>query len=129
MRHLGILAHSVEGAAMDSDRYPRALARYGIDALIPDDQDCRAVDDIIFGELVHGVFSDDSRLAYAQIIDRPRARGCYAVALACTEIPLLIDAESYPVSVLDSTWLLAAAAFSVAVEDSPMPSWRGGATR
>ena len=55
-------------------------------------------------------------------------RGCDAVALACTEIPLLIDAHSSALPVLDSTRLLAAAAFDVAVGYRMMPSWRGGAT-
>jgi aspartate racemase len=36
---------------------------------------------------------------------------CDAVALACTEIPLLVDPGSSPLPTLDSTLLLARAAF------------------
>ena len=50
------------------------------------------------------------------------------MALVCTEIPLLIDAQSSPLPVLDSTRLLAAAAFDVAAGHRPLPGWRGGAT-
>jgi aspartate racemase len=48
------------------------------------------VDRIIFSELVDGVFSDTSRQTYNRVIARLADRGCDAVALACTEIPLLV---------------------------------------
>jgi len=124
-RKVGILATKY---TMDSDLYPRALARNGIDAAIPDDDDRQVVNDIIFGELVEGIFTDQSRSAYAAIIDQLRERGCDAVALACTEIPLLIGADSSALPVLDSTRLLAEAAFDVAAGHRLLPSWRGGAT-
>jgi aspartate racemase len=124
-RKVGILATKY---TMDSDLYPRALARHGIDAAVPDDDDRQVVNDIIFGELVEGVFTDQARSAYAAIIGKLRERGCDVVALACTEIPLLIGADSSPLPVLDSTWLLAEAALDVAAGRRPLPSWRGGAT-
>jgi aspartate/glutamate racemase len=67
-----------------------------------------------------------SRQAYVRVIERLAARGCDAVALVCTEIPLLVTPEVSPLPTLDSTRLLARAAFDVAVGDRPLPSWRGG---
>jgi aspartate racemase len=113
---------------MDGDVYPRSLARYGLDAVIPDEDDRQVVNGLIFGELLEGVFTDAARSAYTRIIEKLRGRGCDAVALACTEIPLLIGPEVSPLPVLDSTRLLAAAAFEVAV-GGPEPSWRGGPVR
>jgi aspartate racemase len=52
--------------------------------------------------------------------------GCDAVALVCTEIPLLITKDVSPLPILDSTRLLARAAVAAAVGDRPMPQWRGG---
>jgi aspartate/glutamate racemase len=46
----------------------------------------------------------------------------------CTEIPLLVTPEVSPLPTLDSTRLLAHAAFDVAVGDRAMPTWRGGPT-
>ena len=46
---------------------------------------------------------------------RLRDRGCDAVALACTEIPLLVRPEDSPLPTLDSTRLLAAAALREAL--------------
>jgi aspartate racemase len=106
--------------------YPGALGRRGIDWAVPEVTDRKIVDDIIFDELCLGEFRDESRDAYVKIIEKLAAEGCDAVALVCTEIPLLIGAEVSPLPILDSTRLLAAAAVEVATGDRPMPDWRGG---
>jgi len=61
-----------------------------------------------------------------RIIEKLKADGCDAVALVCTEIPLLITQDVSPLPILDSTRLLAAAAVEVAIGKRPMPEWRGG---
>jgi aspartate racemase len=106
--------------------YPGAFGRRGMDWAVPDAADRKIVDDIIFDELCLGVFTDQSRDAYVQIIDKLAAEGCDAVALVCTEIPLLITAETSPLPILDSTRLLARAAVEVAIGERPMPQWAGG---
>jgi amino-acid racemase len=113
---------------MDSDLYPRALAAQGIAAEVPDPGDRRLVNTVIFDELVNGVFTERSRAEYVRVIEGLAARGCDAVALVCTEIPLLIPPDVSPLPTLDSTRLLARAAFAVAVavERRPLPGWRGG---
>lgn len=65
-------------------------------------------------------------VCYIRVIERLRERGCDAVALVCTEIPLLITPDISPLPVLDSTRLLSRAAFEVAVGRRPVPAWRGG---
>lgn len=111
---------------MDGPIYPRALRSRGIDAAIPEQQDRETVNRIIFDELVHGVFTEPSRQQYLRIIDRLAAQGCDAVALVCTEIPLLVTPDVAPLPTLDSTRLLAHAALGVATEQVVLPSWRGG---
>jgi aspartate/glutamate racemase len=56
------------------------------------------------------------------------ADGCDAVALVCTEFPLLISPEVSPLPTLDSTDLLARAAVNTAVGDH-LPAWRGDTPR
>ena len=107
--------------------YPGALGRRLIDWAVPDEADRKVIDDIIFNQLCLGVFTDESRDAYVRIIDKLKADGCDAVALVCTEIPLLISRDVSPLPILDSTRLLAAAAVDVATGERPMPHWRGGA--
>lgn len=106
--------------------YPGAFGRRGLQWEIPDETDRKTIHDIIFDELCLGTFTDAARAAYVAIIERLKARGCDAVALVCTEIPLLITADSSPLPILDSTRLLAAAAVNVALGERPMPAWRGG---
>lgn len=106
--------------------YPGALGRRGIGWAVPEDADRKTVDDIIFGELCLGVFTDESRDAYIRIIGKLADQGCDAVALVCTEIPLLVAEEVSPLPILDSTRLLARAAVAVAIGEAPMPQWRGG---
>ncbi|MFI9238561.1 aspartate/glutamate racemase family protein [Streptomyces sp. NPDC053079] len=111
---------------MDGPVYPEALARRGIAAEVPDAADRRIVNDVIFEELLNGILSESSRREYVRIIAGLAGRGCDAVALVCTEIPLLVTPDVSPLPTLDSTRLLAGAAFDVAVGRAELPSWRGG---
>jgi aspartate racemase len=106
--------------------YPGAFGRRGIGWAIPDEADRKTVDDIIFGELCLGIFTEESRDAYVRIIAKLAEQGCDAVALVCTEIPLLITEDVSPLPILDSTRLLARAAVAVAIGERAMPEWRGG---
>jgi aspartate racemase len=111
---------------MEGPIYPRVLADRGMGSEVPEADDQATINRIIFDELVKGVFTAESRQAYVRIIDKLAARGCDAVALVCTEIPLLIPPEASPLPTLDSTRLLAGAAFEVAVGRREVPRWRGG---
>lgn len=106
--------------------YPGALGRRGIDWAIPDEADRKLIHDVIFDELCVGELKESSRDAYVAIIGKLAADGCDAVALVCTEIPLLITADVSPLPILDSTSLLAGAAVDVAIGERPLPTWRGG---
>jgi aspartate racemase len=114
------------GYLMEGPVYPRALGARGIAAEIPGADDREIVNKVIFQELVNGVFAESSLQEYVRVIERLAARGCDAVALVCTEIPLLVTPAAAPLPTLDSTRLLARAAFEVAVGDRPLPAWRGG---
>ena len=120
---VGVLGTSY---TMDGPVYPRALGSRGIAAVLPAEQDRRVLNRIIFDELVNAVFTDDSRREYVRVIGRLAGMGCDAVALACTEIPMLVAPQDSPLPTLDSTRLLAHAAFDVAVGKEAMPAWRGG---
>lgn len=122
-RRVGVLGTKY---TMTGPLYPRALAARGVAAEIPAEPDRQLVDRIIFDELVNGIFSDTARREYVGVIERLHARGCDAVALVCTEIPLLVTPEISPLPTLDSTTLLAEAALDVAIGRRAVPAWRGG---
>jgi aspartate racemase len=111
---------------MEGPVYPAAFARHGVALRVPAPPDRALVDDVIFGELTQGRLEDASRREYVRIIEDLRLGGCDAVALSCTEIPLLITPDVSPLPTLDSTRLLARAAVAVAL-GGRLPQWRGGA--
>jgi aspartate racemase len=111
---------------MDGPVYPRALSTRGIACNVPGPRERETINRIIFNELCDGIVTDVSREMFISIISQMKARGCDAVALACTEIPLVVTADNSPLPVLDSTRLLAKAAFEVTTSERPMPNWRGG---
>ena len=107
--------------------YRRALPAVGIEPVFPDEEERADIDRIIFDELVEGVFTESSRARYVEIIQRlKREEGCDGVAVVCTEIPLLITPDVSPLPTLDSTRLLARAAFEVCTGKRNLPTWRGG---
>ena len=101
---------------MSGPVYPEVFEKYDLKISSPAESDQKIVDEIIFKELVNGIFSEASRLRYNEVIDRMKARGCDSVILGCTEIPLLVRAEDCPLPALDSTRLLARAAVDAALQ-------------
>ena len=94
----------------ESDVYPEALKEFKIEREIPDEADRERINDIIFKELVKGVFPETSRRYFNEVMEKLKERGCDAVVLGCTEIPLIVRPDDTPLPTLDSTRLLARAA-------------------
>ena len=115
------------GWTMSGSVYARAFERVGLELRTPDARDRELVNEIIFRELTQGVIRDASRAEFARIIRELGKSGCDAVALSCTEIPLLVTPEASSLPTIDSTRLLARSAVGVACGDAPLPVWRGGA--
>ena len=112
-KRLGILGTRF---LMEGPVYPEKLDAAGIKHLIPEKVDRERINSIILDELVAGVFTDESRSYFTGVIGWLKDRGCDAVVLGCTEIPLIVTRESSPLPVLDSTRLLARVALKKAIE-------------
>jgi len=110
--HLGILGTKY---LMTGPVYPDSLKKFGVVTEIPEEQDREEIDTIIFKELVNGIFPEKSRLFFNSVIQAFKHRGCNAVVLGCTEIPLIVDPNDCPLPTLDSTRLLARAALRKAL--------------
>src|SRR5215510_8452499 len=95
---------------MEGPVYPAKLSAHGIAYEIPDAEARQRINAAIFEELVYGRFEDASRRYFQGVIDGLRTRGCDAVVLGCTEIPLLIAETDSSLPILDSTRILARAA-------------------
>ena len=99
----------------ESDVYPDALKEFQIQSEIPDLEDRERINEIIFKELVNGIFPEASRLYLNEVAEKLKSRGCDAVVLGCTEIPLIVRPDDTPLPTLDSTRLLARAALQRAL--------------
>jgi len=96
--------------------YPDALDAAGIGYEMPDDADRGVMNTIIFERLVKGVFTDEDRASFDAVFARLAERGCDAVVMGCTEIPILMDGVETALPPLDSTRLLARAALARAMQ-------------
>ncbi|PHV17660.1 aspartate racemase [Janthinobacterium sp. BJB1] len=100
---------------VDSAVYPDRLAARGIACVRPGEDERDEINRIIMEELVPGAVQPDSVARFQAVIAGLRERGCDAVILGCTEIPLIISDANAPLPTLDSTRLLARAALRHAV--------------
>ena len=112
-RHLGITGTKY---LMEGPVYREKLGPRGIAQTIPGEAQRVRMNEIIFDELVNMKFTDESRVYFSEVIDDLKSRGCDAVVLACTEIPLLVSDADSSLPTLDSTRLLARAALRKAVQ-------------
>lgn len=95
---------------VESELYPEQLTSRGMKYVRPTAEERSEINRIILDELVYGVFKPES-VAYAQqVIARLKDRGCDAVVLGCTELPLVLSDSNSVLPTLDSTRLLARAA-------------------
>jgi aspartate racemase len=101
---------------MEGPVYPSKLAAWNIAYEIPDIDDRERINAIIFDELVYGRFEESSKRYLVRVIQMLQERGCDAVVLGCTEIPLLITEADSPLPAIDSTRTLARAALRAATQ-------------
>ena len=121
-RRLGILGTRF---LMEGHVYRSALDAREIACDVPPAADRERINAIIFDELVYGRFEPASRRYFQQVIQALGARGCDAVVLGCTEIPLLIAESDSSLPALDSTRTLARAALREATRDTGRPQRSG----
>jgi aspartate racemase len=100
---------------MEGPVYPEKLSRGNLKYVVPDSQQREDINRIIMDELVNARFTSAAVARFQEIIRSLAAKGCDAVVLGCTEIPLLITPELSPLPTLDSTRLLARAAVLKAI--------------
>jgi aspartate racemase len=114
-RGLANLALTGTKFLVESEVYPEKLDAMAISWQRPKPEQREKTNEIIFDELVRGVQRLESLFYMQQLIEHMKTRGCDAVVLGCTELPLLINDEDSPLPTLDSTRLLARAALRHAV--------------
>lgn len=101
---------------MEEGFYKDVLARNGIDVIVPDADDRKTVNDVIYGELCHGIIKDESRAKFVGIINKAAALGARGAILGCTEIGLLVGDGDITLPVFDTALIHAEEAALAALE-------------
>jgi aspartate racemase len=101
---------------MEKGFYQEALARHGIDVLVPEAEDRAYVNRVIYEELVAGQLREESRAGFLAIMKKLVARGAEGAILGCTEIPLLVSEADAGIPLFDTTSIHAEAALTYACE-------------
>ncbi|WP_224371270.1 aspartate/glutamate racemase family protein [Hyalangium versicolor] len=94
--------------------YRERLEAAGLEVLLPEAERIQ-LNTIIYEELCQGIVTEPSRRIYQEAIAQLAARGAQAVILGCTEIGMLITAETSSLPVYDTTDLHAKALVSAAL--------------
>ena len=89
---------------MEKDFYIKILEEtYGLEIIIPSDEERGVIHDIIYKELIHGKFTDTSKQKYIQIINHLEQQGAEGVIFGCTEIPLLVADSEVAIPTFNTT--------------------------
>ena len=89
---------------MEKDFYKAILTnKFGIEVLVPTNEERQYINEVIFSELVQGIFTDASREGYKKIIQNLADQGAEGAILGCTEIPLLIRPQDVTIPTFNTT--------------------------
>ncbi len=116
--HEGIKTVGLLGTAftMEQDFYKGRLSEnYGLNVLVPNEEDRQIVHKIIYQELCLGEIQADSKTEYLRIIDMLANQGAEAVILGCTEIGMLVSQGDTKVKLFDTTAIHAEKAVEYAI--------------
>lgn len=90
----------------------RIAEKYGLDVIVPEQQDRDLINTVIFDELCYGTITETSRDAFLSIINTiHQSQNIDSVILGCTEIGLLIQQQDIPVPAFDTADIHYRAAF------------------
>jgi len=102
---------------MQMDYYKSRLQQQGLKVLVPDENDCNRINDVIFEELCFGKVNNNSRRDYLDIIDELSSEGAECVIEGCTEITLLVKQSDTRIKLFDTTAIHAQAAVDFALTE------------
>lgn len=100
---------------MEQDFYKARIEGFGIDVLVPQNEERIEINRIIYEELCLGQMETTSKEYYLQVIEDLVNSGAQGIILGCTEIGLLIKQEDVNVPVFDTTVIHARAAVNRAI--------------
>lgn len=88
---------------MEKDFYTKIIQeKYGVEVIIPSEEKRKLIHNIIYDELVKGVFTESSKQICIEIIKDLQNHGAKGVIMGCTELPILIPDEDITIPTFDT---------------------------
>jgi len=82
---------------MEQEFYKERLRKkFGFSVVIPEAEDRKIINDVIYKELAKGILLDSSRREFERIMEKMKEKGAEGIILGCTEIGMLIKTFSIP---------------------------------
>ena len=104
---------------MEEDFYCARLEdRYGLEVIVPPEQERAAVHRVIYEELCRGEVRESSREDYRGITEALICDGATGIILGCTEIGMLLGAQDVRVPLFDTAQIHAEQAALYALDES-----------
>jgi aspartate racemase len=100
---------------MENAFFKDRLTNFGIDTLIPESIDRDFIHASIFNELTKGIFNDETKKKFIDIIAKLKSDGADGIIFGCTEIALLIKQDDCNVTVFDTAIIHSKAAVDFAL--------------
>ena len=88
---------------MEQDFYKSVLIDRNIEVLIPDEDDRKFINRVIYNELCHGLFEKSSKERFLTIIKKLADQGVQGIILGCTEIGMLVNQDDTDIRLFDTT--------------------------
>ncbi len=100
---------------MEYGFFQRAFEKYGIQTMIPEEDERDFLDRVIWKELSHGKIRAAARKRTGEMMRKLVDRGAQGIILGCTELPLLIQTEDASVKLFDTMKIHAEAIIAFAL--------------
>jgi len=95
--------------------YSDILTKYGIDTIIPEQEDIEFINWTIYNEFSKNIFSHETKMRYLEIISKLKNQGAEGIIEGCTEIPVLIKQEDCDILLFDTVKIHSAAGVEYAL--------------
>jgi len=82
--------------------YTDHLAKFGIETIIPEQEDVEYINYTIYNEFSKNIFTAEAKANYLNIISKLRERGAEGIIGGCTEIPILIKPGDCAIPIFDT---------------------------
>ena len=82
--------------------YTDHLAKYGIETIIPEQEDVNYLNYTIYNEFSKNIFLSETKARYLKVISKLGKEGAEGIILGCTEIPLLLKQSDCDILLFDT---------------------------